>query len=166
LSLPAAVVLRQRDVDALEAQVSLVAARLNQDHADLVALTARALEQERWSGDGIRSPEHWLVLHAGLSPSRAGDVVRLARRSPDLPTTVSAMGAGQLSVDQAAVVARYAPPSHEASIGQLAPMTTVPQLRRALSRYQFADQFAEPTSAELATHIGEWHELWQVRVLP
>jgi hypothetical protein len=29
-------------------------------------------------------------------------------------------------------------------------MTTVPQLRRALSRYQFADQFAEPTSADAA----------------
>ena len=146
MSLSAAVVERQRDVDALEAEVAVVAARLNQDHADLVALTARALEHERWSGDGIRSPEHWLVLHAGLSPSRAGDVVRLARRSPDLPTTVSAMGAGQLSVDQAAVVARYAPSSHEASIGELAPMTTVPQLRRALSRYQFA----EPTSTDAA----------------
>ena len=127
MSLPAAVVDRQREVDALEGQVAVVAARLNQVDADLVALTARVLEEERWAGDGIRSPEHWLVLHAGLSPSPAGDVVRLARRSPDLPTTVTAMGAGQLSMDQAAVVARYAPPSHEASIGQLAPMTTVPR---------------------------------------
>jgi hypothetical protein len=47
------------------------------------------------------------------------------------------MAAGQVSVDQAAVVARFAPSSHEASVGELAPMTTVPQLRRALSRYQF-----------------------------
>ena len=100
MSLPAAVVERQQEIDALESEVSVVAARLNRDDADLLALTARALEQERWSGDGIRSPEHWLVLHAGLSPCRAGDVVRLARRSPDLPTTVTAMGAGQLSVDR------------------------------------------------------------------
>jgi hypothetical protein len=67
-------------------------------------------------------------------------VVRLARRSTDLPTTVAAMAAGQVSVDQAAVVARYAPSSHEVSIGELAPMTTVPQLRRALSRYQFGSE--------------------------
>jgi hypothetical protein len=37
------------------------------------------------------------------------------------------------------VVARFAPASHEASVGELAPMTTVPQLRRALSRYQFTE---------------------------
>ena len=137
MSPPAAVVLRQQAIDDLESEVSVVAARLNRAHADLVELTLRVLEGERWAGGGIRSPEHWLVLHAGLSPARAGDVVRLARRSTQLPTTVAAMAAGQVSVDQAAVVARYAPSSHEASVGELAPMTTVPQLRRALSRYQF-----------------------------
>ena len=60
MSLPATVVERQREVDALEGQVAVVAARLNRHHADLVALTARVLEEERWAGDGIRSPEHWL----------------------------------------------------------------------------------------------------------
>jgi len=39
--------------------------------------------------------------------------VRLARRAVELPTTLSAMVAGQVSVDQAVVVARYAPASHE-----------------------------------------------------
>jgi uncharacterized protein DUF222 len=139
MSLPARVVLRQQEVDDLEAEVAVVAARLNRDHAELVALTRRLLEEERWTGGGIRSAEHWLMLHAGLSPARAADVVRLARRSVELPTTVAAMAAGQLSVDQAAVVARFAPTSYEASVGELAPMTTVPQLRRALSRYQFAE---------------------------
>jgi hypothetical protein len=123
--------------------VSVVAARLNRDHAQLVDLTRRGLDEERWAGGGIRSPEQWLVLHAGLSPARAADVVRLARRSTQLPTTVAAMTSGQVSMDQAAVVARYAPSSHEASIGELAPMTTVPQLRRALSRYQFGSEASE-----------------------
>ncbi len=145
MSLPAAVVLRQQEIDDLETEVSVVAARLNRAHADLVDLTRRVLEEERWGGSGIRSPEHWLVLHAGLSPARAADVVRLARRSTELPTTVAAMVAGQVSVDQAAVVARYAPSSHEASIGELAPMTTVPQLRRALSRYQFGSEASGPS---------------------
>src|SRR6478609_8650898 len=140
MSLPAAVVLRQQEIDDLESEVSVVAARLNRAHADLVGLTVRLLDEERWAGGGIRSPEHWLVLHAGLSPARARDVVRLARRSAQMPTTVAAMVAGQVSVDQAAVVARYAPSSYEASVGELAPLTTVPQLRRALSRYQFGSE--------------------------
>src|SRR6476659_8850164 len=140
MSLPAAVVLRQQAIDDLEFEVSVVAARLNRAHADLVDVTRRVLDGERWAGGGIRSPEHWLVLHAGLSPARAHDVVRLARRAVELPTMVAAMVSGQVSVDQAAVVARYAPASHEESVGELAPMTTVPQLRRALSRYQFGSQ--------------------------
>ncbi|HEU4331851.1 MAG TPA: DUF222 domain-containing protein [Lapillicoccus sp.] len=139
MDLPAAVVLRQREIDDVEIDVSVVAARLNRDHAELVELTRTLLDGERWAGGGIRSPEHWLMVRAGLSAARAADVVRLARRSVELPTTMAAMTAGQLSLDQAAVVARFAPASHEASVGELAPMTTVPQLRRALSRYQFAD---------------------------
>ena len=75
---PASVVLRQQEMDDLETEVAVVAARLNQDHADLVALTRRLLDEERWAGGGIRSPEHWLMLRAGLSPARAVDVVRLA----------------------------------------------------------------------------------------
>ena len=143
MSLPAAVVLRQQEIDDLETEASVVAARLNRAHADLVDLTRRVMDNERWVGDGIRSPEHWLVLHAGLSPARAADVVRLARRFTELPTTVAAMASGQLLMDEAAIVARYAPTSHEVSIGELAPMTTVPQLRRALSRYQFGSEEGE-----------------------
>jgi len=116
MSPPAAVVLRQQEIDDLETEVSVVSARLNRAHADLVDLTRRVMDEERWAGDGIRSPEHWLVLHAGLSPARAADVVRLARRFMELPTTVAAMASGQVSMDQAAVVARYAPSSHGAAV--------------------------------------------------
>src|SRR3954463_8091106 len=137
MSLPAAAVLRQQVIDDLESEASVVAAGLTRAHAALGDVTRRVLAGERWAGGGIRSPEHWLVLHAGLSPARAHDVGRLARRAGGLPATVAAGVSGQVSVDQAAVVARYAPASHEESIGELASMTTVPQLRRALSRYQF-----------------------------
>ena len=92
MGVPAAVVLRRQEVDDLEAEVSVVAARLNRAHADLVDLTRRVLDGERWAGGGVRSPEHWLVLHAGLSPARAHDVVRLARRAVELPTTLSGDG--------------------------------------------------------------------------
>jgi hypothetical protein len=69
------------------------------------------------------------MVHAGLSPARAADVVRLASRAPALPTTMTALTEGQMSMDQAAVVARYAPASYEQSIGQFAPLTGSSQLR-------------------------------------
>ena len=123
--------------DELEAELAVVCGRLNQLSARLVGLVAAALESEAWAGAGIRSPEHWLVLRAGLSPGRARQVVVMARRVRDLPVVMGAFEAGSLSVDQVAVVARHAPSHVEASVAELAVSASVPQLGRVLSRYAF-----------------------------
>lgn len=105
-------------VEALHERAAVIAARLNRDHADLVQLTAEVLEDDRWGGGGFRSPEHWLIVRIGLSPARAKEMVRLARRREEVPATVALLTEGQVSFDQAAVVARLAPASHEASIAE------------------------------------------------
>lgn len=124
---------------ALDIELAQVCGGLNQLHARLVTLVAGALTSERWAGDCVRSPEHWLVLRAGLSPSRAREVVSLARREGELPTVMDTFTRGQLSLDQVSTVARHAPAATEASVTELAVNATVPQLRRTLSRYAFAD---------------------------
>ena len=123
--------------DELEAELAVVCGGLNQLSARLVRLVAAALGSEAWAGAGIRSPEHWLVLRAGLSPGRARQVVVMARRVRDLPVVMGAFEAGSLSVDQVAVVARHAPCHVEASVAELAVSASVPQLGRVLSRYAF-----------------------------
>ena len=92
---------------------------------------------------GVRSPEHWLTMRAGLSPFRAKAIVRVARRHGELPTVMGEFADGQLSFDQVAVVARYAPAHVEASVAEMAVFASVPQLRRSLSHYSF-DPPAEP----------------------
>ncbi len=114
------------DLDDLDLCAARVAGRLNRAHADLVAVTARLVESELWFGGGFRSPEHWLVVRVGLSPARAREVVRIARRRAEIPATVDRLAAGLVSVDHAAVVARLAPACHQASIADLAAQTTVP----------------------------------------
>ena len=131
--------------DELEAELAVVCGRLNVASARLVGLVADALESEVWAGAGIRSPEHWLVLRAGLSPARARQVVLMARRVRDLPVVMGAFEQGSLSVDQVAVVARHAPAHVEASVAELAASASVPQLGRVLSRYAFDP----PTGAEV-----------------
>ncbi|MBK7723253.1 MAG: DUF222 domain-containing protein [Austwickia sp.] len=121
----------------LARQVHEVAGILNRAHAELVALVSRALDEDAWGGGGIVSPEHWLVLHAGLSRGRAAAIVAVARRRHELPVTIAAFEEGQLSVEQTATVARHAPSSHEASVAELAVHATVPQIQRAVSRYPF-----------------------------
>src|SRR5689334_16747431 len=137
--------------DELEAELAVVCGRLNQLSARLVGLVAEALAHGGWAGAGIRSPEHWLVLRAGLSPGRARQVVLMARRVRDLPAVMGTFEAGSLSVDQVAVVARHAPSHVEASVAELAVSASVPQLARVLSRYAFvpptgADPDPEPSS--------------------
>ena len=113
------------------------------------------LETEQWAECGIRSPEHWLIVRAGLSPARARDIVTLARRATELAEVVELLGAGRLGVDQASVVARYTPPEYAASVAELAVHATVPQLRRLLSRYQFAETDDHPSSEAASADSGE-----------
>ena len=145
--------------DELEDELAVVCGRLNRLSARLVGLVAEALEREGWAGAGIRSPEHWLVLRAGLSPGRARQVVLMARRVRDLPAVMGPFEAGLLSVDQVAVVARHAPSHVEESVAELAVSATVPQLGRVLSRYAFdpptgadpePEAVSEPDPADVA----------------
>jgi hypothetical protein len=110
---------------------------LNQSYSRLVAIVAQALEDESWAIAGIRSPEHWLTMKAGLSPFHARQIIAVARRRGELPTVMGHFADGQLSLDQVTVVARYAPAHVEESVAELAIYASVPQLRRSLCQYSF-----------------------------
>ncbi|MDQ1536223.1 MAG: hypothetical protein QOE58_616, partial [Actinomycetota bacterium] len=118
-------------------EVAEICGHLNHSYARLVEIVADALIDESWAIGGIRSPQHWLTMRAGLSPFRARQVVSVAKRRAELPTVMAEFAAGQLSMDQVIVVARYAPAHVEASVAELAVNATVPQLSRALSHYSF-----------------------------
>ncbi len=77
--------------DEIETEMARICGWLNVAHAQLVEVTARALETGIWRGAGIRSPEHWLSLQAGLSAERARKIVVLARRSAELPVTIKSL---------------------------------------------------------------------------
>jgi hypothetical protein len=129
-------------VDA-ELELASLCGVLNASYARLVTIVSQALGDESWAIAGVRSPEHWLTMRAGLSPFRARQVVAVARRSGELPSVMGQFGDGQLSLDQVLVVARYAPAHVEESVAEFAVHASVPQLRRALSHYSF-DPPAEP----------------------
>jgi hypothetical protein len=121
---------------------------------ELVDLAVRVVEGQHWGDGGFRSPEHYFVVRAGLSPSHARDVVAVAKRRHELTAASEALREGSLSLDQTAVVAHHAPASHQRSATEFARHATVPQLRRALSRHAFATPPApaqDPTLGEEAT---------------
>jgi hypothetical protein len=135
-----------RQIEA-EQELASLCGVFNSSHARLVAIVAQALSDESWTIAGVRSPEHWLTMRAGLSPFRAKAIVRAAMRHGELPTVMGEFADRQLSFDQVAIVARYAPAHVEASVTDVAVFASVPQLRRSLSHYSF-DPPAEPGYTE------------------
>src|SRR5471030_3171191 len=133
-----------------EQELASLCGVLNSSYARLVAIVAQALSDESWAIAGVRSPEHWLTMRAGLSPFRAKAIVRVARRHAELPTVMGHFADGQLSLDQVMVVARFTPAHVEASVAELALYASVPQLRRSLSHYSF-DPPAEPGQTQQVT---------------
>ena len=125
---------RQR---ALWERTAAVAGRLNRAHAELVDIAAELIDDRHWGDGGFKTPEHYLVVRAGLAPGHASDIVQVARRRTELVEAAAALDAGQLSLDQVAVIARSVPPSYVTSVTSLARNATVPQLRRAVSRHGF-----------------------------
>ena len=125
-------------------EVGAICGRLNAAHADLIDLVGGLVEHGSWAISGIRSPEHWLTCFAGVSPATARDLVRIATRSVELPALSREVHTGRLSLGQASVVAAHTPAGYDESVVQLAVHATVPQLRRALVKYDFAEQPSTP----------------------
>src|SRR5690242_17184013 len=112
----------------LRAEIQRVCGVLNVAHAQLVALTAQAIDEDLWQGWGIRSIEHFLCWQAGLSPSRAKQIAEVARRMDELPETIGQFVAGELSVDQMVTVAHRVPAHNDGEVAQFARSATVTQL--------------------------------------
>ncbi len=128
---------------ALETDLAVMFGIVNATHGQIVLAMAKALDQDLWQGWAIHSPAQWLAWQSGLSPSHAQQAVRLAKRARELPCVIAALVAGELSLDQATVIALHVPAEFDEDVTALARMCTVEQLRRTLPRYNFTGQLAD-----------------------
>ena len=115
---------------ALEDRIASTMGALNMLSAELVGLIGEALESEAWQVDGVRSVEHWVSWQCGVGSGRAAALVATARGLAELPVCRGLFEAGELSADQARVLAGGVDPAHDEEMAVLAPLSTVSQLRR------------------------------------
>ncbi len=134
----------EKKIDDLEQRIAVVCGHLNVCHGQLVDLVVETLATDGWHGHGFRSPEHWVSLRTGFSPTRSRQIVQLARRAGELPVTVDALRSGRLSIDQAVVVAQTVPAHNDREACDIAIMSSVSQLRHALGKYAFERPEPEP----------------------
>jgi hypothetical protein len=93
-----------------------IAGRLNRRTVSWSRSRPRCSRAVTWGDGGFRSPEHYLVVRAGLSAAQARDVVAVARRGAELPAVKEDKDA--LVLGRAAAgdpEAAYEPPSGEAA---------------------------------------------------
>ena len=128
---------RMARADAVADRVAAVGGVLHGAYGALVSTVAVALSEGSWMGVGIHSAAQWVAWRSGLSMGRARQVVGVAKRFDELPSVMTALGRGELSFDQARLVATHVPARFEASACELARVSTVSQLERVLPRYRW-----------------------------
>jgi hypothetical protein len=122
--------------DAATQDFSAVAGIVNAAHGRLVDLTILTLAEGHHVGPGLHTCAQYLAWQAGVSKATANQLVRIARRAEELPVLVDALRAGELSLDQADVVASGCPARYDRSATELAKVATVAQLRTVMAAYR------------------------------
>jgi hypothetical protein len=107
-------------IDAVQSEMAELAGVINAAQGRLVGLIAQGLDEGLWQQSGVHSPVQWLTWQLGISAGHAGRLLSLAKRAGELPETMAAFQSGEVSLEQAAVVARRVPADHEASAASLA----------------------------------------------
>ncbi len=136
---------RESETAEAEERVARLCGVLNATTAALVDQIADVVDRKLWEWPGMRSVEHWVILHCGVSPARARWLVGMAGRLRELSVAKESFQAGELTEDQVKLVVRHAPVCNDGEVAELARQMTVPQLQRTLSSYSFVDP---PSAAE------------------
>ncbi len=124
-----------------------VAGVINAGHGALVDVTVAVLAEGDHVGPGLHSPAHFLAWRIGCSKSTANQLVAVAKRASELPVLLAALRAGEISLDQAEVVARNVPARYDQTATDLARTSTVSQLRSVLPGYRYEDETPEQQAA-------------------
>ena len=128
-------------------EVASLAGAANVVMARLVAVTAAAIAGGETDEAGMKTPAAWLAWRSGLSPERAGQLVKLAKVRDRYPLLFKAFERGVVSVDQMTELVK-APEWAEAQMLAFAEIGTVQRLRRAIRDEAFEHDPDEPVEAK------------------
>lgn len=112
---------------------------LNAADGRLVDLTVVAMAEGHHIGPGLHTIGQFLCWKTGISSHHASAIVRVARRAEDLPCLLESLRAGEISLDQAEVVARHIPAELDRAATRFAQTASVAQLRKVLPHHRDPD---------------------------
>jgi hypothetical protein len=134
-----------RPANEVEADIAVVCGQINALHGRLAELLAEADALGLSNGDGLHSSGAYAAWQTGATPAHGRALATVAARRDELPETVKALEAGEISLHQAAAIARHTPSWADGEARAFAESMSTPQLSRVCSRYPPPDgDDAEP----------------------
>ncbi|MGH3745185.1 MAG: DUF222 domain-containing protein, partial [Mycobacteriales bacterium] len=115
---------------AVEREMTALAGHLAAGTCRFLELLAVFDNGGGWHGTGIRTCAQWLSWRCGLSPSAAGEQLRVAHALERLPAVRGAFAAGKISFSKARALTRAATPENEEALVETATACTASQLDR------------------------------------
>ncbi|MEA3510954.1 MAG: DUF222 domain-containing protein [Actinomycetota bacterium] len=121
-------------MDTLEQRLAQGEATIAKIRRSQMILILEADRRQASLADGCRSMAEWVTGRLDVAPDTAKSLVSTARRLEALPTVETAVGAGSVSFDRAAAVARIAIPADDATIIDEMAIYDVAGIRRLRSK--------------------------------
>jgi hypothetical protein len=123
-------------IDALERELTTLAAHLNAGNYRFLELLAEFDRRAGYAGWGIVSCAHWLQWKCGIGLVAAREKVRVARALEGLPKIGDAMRRGVLSYCKVRALTRIATPENEDLLLQIAENGTVSHVEKTVRLYR------------------------------
>ena len=108
--------MQQRTEEELIREIDAEHARLAASHRRLLQLIAYVDRRKSWRDVGARDTAHWLSIRYGLSQWKARRWIAAAHALETLPRTSEALASGELHVDKAVELTRFATPETESRL--------------------------------------------------
>lgn len=131
-----AVAAAQRDVDAVDDRIGLLAAQIHALEAELLGELATFDEMDGWHGVGYRSFGHWLSVRAKFTPAEATRLTSLAGKLDRVPQLLDDARHGMVSSSLLAAAARVSTPDNQERVADVVRLCTPAQALRVLAKYR------------------------------
>jgi hypothetical protein len=137
----------ERSIEALEDEITTLAAQLSAATYHLLTLVAEFDRREGWGGFGMLSCAHWLNWKCGIGLVAAREKVRVARALVRLPRISAAMREGRVSYSKVRAMTRIATPANEGAVLAVALNGTAQHVERVARIYRRTGRVAENAQA-------------------
>ncbi|MBB3602279.1 hypothetical protein FHT40_001912 [Mycolicibacterium sp. BK556] len=119
-------------IEVLFEELSELAGQRNAIDGRIVEIVAEIDHDGIWGNTGARSVSALVAWKLGTSSANADTIATIAHRLDEFPRCAEGMRQGRLSADQVGVIAARAADGSDEHYAQLASVTTVSQLRKAV----------------------------------